>query len=502
MPIAFALWSSQWGSDDYSHGFFVPIISLFLIWQRRHRVSRAGIRPSWCGPGIVLVGLLLYVFGDYATLYMVLHLSLWIVIVGPGPLIHRTCAAREIAFPFSYLLTGIPLPVFFYSALSGQLQLWSSVLGVGCLQFVGVTAFREGNIIDLGPVQLQVAEACSGIRYLFPLTSLALLCAYLFRDRTWKRILLVLSALPISVLVNGLRIGIVGILVEYYGPQAAEGFLHLFEGWVLFMATLGLLILEMWFLSTVHRLPDAGTFGDRFTWLENLELEKTQPSSAHSAIAGKQASPAYFCSVALLIPFAALSWMIGERQDIPPARPAFIDFSMNIGNWLGSPLTMEQQYISALRFDDYLLADYVSADGASINVYTAYYRSQKKGQSAHSPQSCIPGGGWEITSHQTIHLPFGIDPGLVYPVNRILIQKDGQKQLIIYWFKQRERLLSSEYLVKMFLFWDALTKGRSDGALIRLAAAVGPGQREEDVERRMTEFARLIQPELARYVPD
>ena len=175
---------------------------------------------------------------------------------------------------------------------------------------------------------------------------------------------------------------------------------------------------------------------------------------------------------------------------------------MDIGSWHGSPLTMEQQYISALRFDDYLLADYVSGDGTSVNVYMAYYRSQKKGQSAHSPQSCIPGGGWEIASHQTIDLPLGDDPSSSYLANRILIQKDSQKQLVIYWFKQRERLLSSEYLVKVFLFWDALTKGRSDGALIRLAAAVESGQREEDVERHLTELARLLQPELARYVPD
>lgn len=493
----------QWGSDDYSHGFFVPVISLVLIWQRRHRVVAAGIRPSWWGPAIVLVGLVLYVIGDYATLYVVLHLSLWIVIVGLVFSFIGPVAAREIAFPLSYLLTSIPLPVFLYSALSGRLQLWSSALGVGCLQIVGVTAFREGNVIDLGPVQLQVAEACSGIRYLFPLASLALLCAYLFRDRMWKRILLVLSALPISVLVNGLRIGIVGVLVEFYGSQAAEGFLHLFEGWVLFMATLGLLILEMWFLSKVHRLSGAGTFGERFTWLDEPDQQKRRFSPAQSPVAvTNQMSPAYLCSVALLIPFAAVSWMIGERQDTPPARPAFMDFAMDIGSWHGSPLTMEQQYISALRFDDYLLADYVSGDGTSVNVYMAYYRSQKKGQSAHSPQSCIPGGGWEIASHQTIDLPLGDDPSSSYLANRILIQKDSQKQLVIYWFKQRERLLSSEYLVKVFLFWDALTKGRSDGALIRLAAAVESGQREEDVERHLTELARLLQPELARYVPD
>jgi len=145
--------------------------------------------------------------------------------------------------------------------LSSQLQLWSSALGVGCLQLVGVTAFRDGNVIDLGTVQLQVVEACSGIRYLLPLTSLALLCAYLFKDLMWKRVILVLSSIPISIVVNGFRIGMIGVLVERYGQGAAEGFYHLFEGWVLFMASLGLLILEMWILAKI------GTTGDRWSVL-------------------------------------------------------------------------------------------------------------------------------------------------------------------------------------------------------------------------------------------
>jgi EpsI family protein len=175
---------------------------------------------------------------------------------------------------------------------------------------------------------------------------------------------------------------------------------------------------------------------------------------------------------------------------------------MQVGPWQGHSLPMESQYISVLHFDDYFLADYASSDGPSVNVYMAYYRSQKKGQSAHSPQSCIPGGGWEITSHETIDLPLGGVPGFLHPANRIIIQKDRQKQLVMYWFKQRDRLLASEYLVKMYLFWDALTKRRTDGALIRLAAAIEPGQREEDVERHVTELARLIQPHLTQYVPD
>ena len=239
--------SGYWiGSEDYSHGMFVPLISLFLIWQARHCIAEAGAGNSWWGLAVISAGLVLYWVGELATLYVLQHVSLWMVIVGLVIASIGVRGARAIVFPLSYLLTCIPLPVFLYASLSSQLQLWSSALGVGFLQLVGVTAFRDGNVIDLGPVQLQVVEACSGIRYLLPLASLALLCAYLFKDRMWKRVALVLSSIPISILVNGFRIGMIGVLVEWYGQGAAEGFSHLFEGWLLFMASLGLLILEMW----------------------------------------------------------------------------------------------------------------------------------------------------------------------------------------------------------------------------------------------------------------
>lgn len=489
----------QWGRDDYSHGPFIPIISAVLIWQRWTQVARVGISPSWWGALLVAIGMLLFILGDYATLYVVLHLSLWIVIIGVVLSFIGRPAMRVLAFPLSYLLTAIPLPVFLYNTLSNQLQLWSSALGVGFLQAIGVTAFREGNVIDLGPVQLQVAEACSGIRYLFPLTSLALLCAYLYHDRLWKRVVLVVSALPVSIFINGLRIGIVGVLVEFYGPQAAEGFLHLFEGWVLFLATLGLLVLEMWVLSKVQALPGSKGLLERFSW--EIIPESTGAATITSGIVpGMQFKvPAYVGSLALILPVAVFAPSFGERTEIIPDRSAFMDFSMRIGEWQGSPQPVEPQLISALRFDDYLLADYAAPGGGPLTLYMAYYQSQRKGQSAHSPQSCIPGGGWEITSKGTVNLP--ID-GLTEPVNRLLIQKDRQRQLVVYWFKQRERMLSNEYLVKLYLFWDAMTRQRSDGALIRLSAAVDPGEDEREVEQRLLQFARSIQPQLNRYIPD
>ena len=506
------------GSEDYSHGMFVPLISLFLIWQARHRIAAAGIENSWWGLAVISAGLFLYWIGEFATLYVLQHVSLWMVIVGLVIALIGVRGARAIAFPLSYLLTSIPLPVFLYASLSSQLQLWSSALGVGCLQLVGVTAFREGNVIDLGPVQLQVVEACSGIRYLLPLTSLALLCAYLFKDRMWKRVVLVLSSVPISVLVNGFRIGMIGVLVEWYGQGAAEGFYHLFEGWVLFMASLGLLILEMLVLAGIGSKGDRSSFLNRFTWANRSPdptpvaglqppplqlLTSTLQRSQYPHVSNRLfPGPAYLCSVALLVPVAFASTLMVEREEVSPPRAMFVDFPMKLDGWLGTSLTLEKQYIDALRFDDYLLADYRFGDGQPVNLYAAYYRSQRKGQSAHSPQSCLTGGGWEISSLNSMDLPASSGMVRSLHVNRALIQKDSQKQIVLYWFKQRDRILSNEYLVKVYLFWDALSRGRTDGALVRIISLVGPGETEDIVDQRLLRFVSTIEPELARYVPD
>jgi exosortase D (VPLPA-CTERM-specific) len=318
----------------------------------------------------------------------------------------------------------------------------------------------------------------------------------------WKRVLLVLSSIPISILVNGFRIGMIGVLVELYGEGAAEGFYHLFEGWVLFMASLGLLILEMWVLARISAAGQHMLFRERFTWADPTQndLEIVRPAPAMPATFLSR--PAYLCSMALLVPFTLASTAIVEREESPPPRMSFVDFPMQLNRWHGVPFALEKQYIDTLRFDDYVLADYRSDNERPVNFYAAYYRSQKKGQSAHSPQSCLPGGGWEISFLQRVTLPLTPTPVRPLHVNRALIQKDDQKQIILYWFKQRDRILTDEYLVKLYLFWDAFSRGRTDGALVRIASLVGPGETEAAVDRRLFDFAALVEAQLIRYVPD
>ncbi|HEY7532698.1 MAG TPA: exosortase, partial [Nitrospiraceae bacterium] len=327
----------QWIIDDnYGHGFFVPFISAYLIWHCRRHVS---VLPSdghsW-GIVCILVGGLFYVLGDLGTVYSLLHLSLWML--GCGLVISAVGLApvRQLWFPIVYLLTMIPLPQFLYQGLSSRLQLLSSAIGVGCLQVIGVTAYRDGNIIDLGPIQLQVIEACSGLRYLFPLMSLALVCAYFFHARLWKRVFLVLSSIPISIGLNGFRIAMVGLLVDLYGAGAAEGFLHLFEGWVLFLISIGILWLEMVVLSWMDRPAASSTASIWWPIMRHPSTEHHEPcTSAKTSFS----YATYLLASGLILIIVLGASRIVHRDEHIPSRLTFVDFPMRITSWSGTPFS-------------------------------------------------------------------------------------------------------------------------------------------------------------------
>ncbi len=168
--------------------------------------------------------------------------------------------------PVLHLVFMLPLPQFLYWKMTVFLQGVSSEVGVWFVSIAGVPVFLDGNIIDLGVYKLQVAEACSGLRYLFPILSFSYLFSILYRGPLWHKAILLLSAAPIAVLMNSFRIGVIGILVDSYGIEQAEGFLHFFEGWIIFLACIGILFLMavvLQQLSSRHAAP-AGCDRRRF----------------------------------------------------------------------------------------------------------------------------------------------------------------------------------------------------------------------------------------------
>jgi exosortase D (VPLPA-CTERM-specific) len=335
------------------------------------------------------------------------------------------------------------------------------------------------------------------LRYLFPLMTLAFILAYLFRGPLWKRVTVFLVSIPITVIMNSLRIGFIGITVDRWGPAMAEGALHDFEGWLVFMLSTGALILTAFGLSRIGR--------SRTSWRDTLNFDLVPAAASTEVTAAaklQQAVPAPFIGAAALIFLGTgLDMATRTTQNVLPARTSFYDFPTHIDDWVGRRESLQSVYLDALRLDDYVLTDFRGPDGQMINFYAAYYQSQDNTRAIHSPHDCIPGGGWEITRFEQRPFPAqGTIPAFKY--NRAIVQLGSQRQIVYYWFQERGRHFTSEYAARWYLFWDALTRHRTDGALIRFVAALPPDANEAEVDARIMRLATRIEPALSSYVPD
>ena len=203
---------------------------------------------NWLGGLLLVFGCFLILLGVLSATHSITQYGYIVSIISTALLFMGWKAFKIILGPLLLLFLMVPLPDFIFNNLSSDLQLISSQIGVAVIRAFGISVYLEGNVIDLGKFQLQVVEACSGLRYLFPLISLSIIAAFIYQAALWKRAVIVISSIPITVFMNSFRIGVIGVLVEYGGIEQAEGFLHDFEGWFVFMACMGLLLIEMWLL--------------------------------------------------------------------------------------------------------------------------------------------------------------------------------------------------------------------------------------------------------------
>ncbi len=483
-----------WSKDEYSHGYLLPFVAGYFIWQKKNELSVIEYRGSWIGVAIFCCGMLGLMIGELSTLYTVIQYSFLVALGGLMLAVLGWQAFKIIMVPFFILLFMVPLPNFLYNNLSAFLQLISSKLGVDVIRLFGISVFLEGNVIDLGQFKMQVVEACSGLRYLFPLMSLGVIAAYLYRDAFWKKAVVFLSTIPITVLMNSFRIGVIGITVEYWGQDMAEGFLHDFEGWIVFMACTAVLIAEMWLLSKIG--ANSTPFGEVFAI-------DPPPSLPESGQVKERSIPKTFYSAFLLLLAMVVAFnLLPKRNEVIPERVAFDKFPMKIAEWEGKKDRLESIYLDALKLSDYIIADYIDKERKPVNFYVAYYDSQRKGVSAHSPRSCLPGGGWKIKDLKQISINGVNVSGEPLVVNRVVIQLGDVRQLVYYWFQQRGRVITSEYMVKWYLFWDALTKQRTDGALVRVTTLVPTGQDMKEADRLLQEFIDDVSGSLDKYIPE
>lgn len=484
-----------WQTPEYSHGPLIPVLSalLFLRQLKEYPADPEAVRNRW--PGLIVMAVAI-VIGSIGRVLQIDDFVAYALIIWIGGLL-LVCfgwnPGRRFWPPVLHLVYMLPLPAVLYYGLSTWLQTMSSELGVYFLQLLNVPVYLDGNIIDLGVYKLHVAEACSGLRYLFPILSFSYIFAVLYRGPLWHKAVLLVSAAPITLFMNSVRIAIAGWIVDRWGLEYVEGFSHFFEGWVIFMTCVVILFGLAWLMLRIHpdrpRLVDALDLDTSALGTQLARLRFVQPTSA-LIVAGVVA-------VAL-----GLAW-----QAIPPRELSVVDrepfalFPRELGPWASGPQQrLDPATEKVLAADDYRSVTLIDAAAAApVDLFIAWYRDQMRG-GTHSPTVCLPGAGWEIAALEQVDAPADA-AGAPFTLNRTVIQKGLDRMMVYYWYDQQGVRTSSSYYAKFLMTVSKVRSGRSDGALVRLTTPILRGESDAAAEARLQDALRNVVGPLPRFVP-
>jgi exosortase D (VPLPA-CTERM-specific) len=512
------LGNDWWTDENYSHGLLVPFVIGYIIWLEFDSLKKA------VSSNFALLGLAIILFALFALLVGILGAELFtqrisFVLMLAGIIVYFF-GARIVAMlvaPFTLLLLAIPIPMIIFNKIAFPLQIWASQAAVWGIRLFEVPSVRKGNVIELLPrgatqiVGLEVVEACSGIRSLMTLVTLALILAYFTRSPRenfsdsrfdflrnpdfWRTMILMLSAIPIAMLTNAARVTGTGLLTYYYGKQSAEGFWHDASGWLVFLSAFGLLLFVNYILKNF--LPKAAKK------IKKLNSKSKSEDLKPELFTNYQSPITNYRIIALVatlfIGGIFINWF-EQRGELPVERKSLQEFPAELGSWQqkGTDIRFSEATESILRTSDYVMRDYVLPGGRHANLYVGYYSSQRAGATYHSPQNCLPGSGWEMKNPEPVEIK--TPSGASFTANRYIVQNGDYREVLIYWYQGRGRTNASEYRDKVHTVMDSILHRRSDGAMVRIMTPAG--NNEEEALRAAVDLSAQTADKLAPFVPE
>jgi exosortase D (VPLPA-CTERM-specific) len=388
-----------WQTPEYSHGPLIPVLSalLFLRELKQYPPQPGPKNDRWIGVAVVLFSILVAVLGKLSNISDLVAYATIIWVAGILLISFGWQTGKHFWPPVLHLVYMLPLPGTIYYKVSTALQFISSELGVWFLHLSGVPVYLDGNIIDLGVLKLHVAEACSGLRYLFPILSFSYIFAVLYQGPKWHKAVLLLSAVPIAILMNSVRIALAGIIVQLYGLEWVEGFSHFFEGWVIFICS----IVILFGLARLMLLLHPG----RPSLTEVLDLDTTKLVPQMQRLQYVRPSAALIAAAVITLASLGAFQAVPERGAQPPARESFVLFPHKLGDWTqrGARQRLTPQVEATLGADDYLQISLAKPGAAQeVGLFIAWYNDQSDG-GVHSPEICLPGAQRSHPDHGDRH---------------------------------------------------------------------------------------------------
>lgn len=462
-----------WSDENYSHGLLVPFVIGMIVWREWDAFKAIAKKPALLLGGLAITFSLFLLFaGTLGAELFTTRISFVLMLAGIVLYLFGTRVLNLLLVPVALFLLAIPIPQIVFNRIAFPLQIWASQMAVWGIRLFDVPTLRNGNVIDILPqgstqtISLEVVEACSGIRSLMTLVTLALILGYF--TRRYERggfanfavpdllrvISLMILAVPIAVLTNAARVTVTGILTYYYGKQATDGAWHEASGWMVYVVALAFLIGANLILRRVFRGNEIGD-PDTDTGLPSV-----------------RSAPVLPLLIAIVLGGIGVNWF-ANRGELPIERKPLTELSQSLGDWKqrGSEIKFGEQTESVLRTTDYTMREYTFSDGRVGNIYVGYYSSQRSGATYHSPQNCLPGAGWVMKDPQLIDITTA--DGKTFKANRYIVENGIYNEVMIYWYQGRGRVEASEYADKVNTVWDSVTRRRSDGAIVRVMTSVG-----------------------------
>lgn len=474
----------SWNNEDYSYCWIVVPLALYIAWQRRDMLPKILTPSVKSGYAVLLAVAFLFFIGKAGSVDTLVFVSMWLSIVAAVLFVFGLKSMKALFFPLIVLAFFIPPPPFINRILTFKLRLISSDLSVRIMQFIDIPVYREGNVIDLGIIKLHVVDACSGLRYVLPTILLGILIGYWFNKRPWQRFVIFAATIPTAIATNALRIVIVGYIARTISVETAHNFFHEASGIIIYLLSIALLVM----LSFLLNIFDS-----------REPIKRVESSSLY--INGRSNPAVHFIVMAV---FFAGMFMFNESlvsARVIPERMSFNNFPLNIGQYSGERQYFNDQILESLGADDYFTAVYQNRNtGRDILVLVSYYNFQEPHRAAHNPVSCLlGGGGWGLSSSKD--LPPDLKNGRRVRVRSLLLEKPGHRLLAVYWFQQRGRIITNEYLNKVYLALDSIQKNRTDGALIRIELLLKDGETVQHGQQVLNSFIGNFSIILDKYIP-